>query len=57
MIRNYLDLGNSSMHHYYMLCGIWRHDGLMCAAGKYRVITDDNLFDAVMDDFGNLVRV
>ena len=48
------------MHHYYVLtlCGIWRHDPAMCAAGKYRVIhVGKPQFDAVMDDFGTLVEV
>lgn len=42
--------------------GIYRHDPVMCSAGFYRVVTGMGTwgfhhFDAVTDDFGNLVKV
>lgn len=42
--------------------GLYRHDSLMARPGFYRVITGLHTFglpsfDAVMDDFGNLVAV
>lgn len=44
------------------LVGIWRHEPLMCKPGFYRVVFPEfgdfaRAADAVMDDFGNLVRV
>ena len=58
MIRDYLDLGTNPMHHYYALCGIWRHGGpLLLRPGTYRVIGPQGQFNAVMDDFGTLVEV
>ena len=43
------------------LVGIWRHDNLICKPGLYCVAPCLGNFapvsHAVMDDFGNLVRV
>ncbi len=45
-----------------VVVGVYRHDPVMCSAGLYRVVTGlgqwgFHHFDAVTDDFGNLVRV
>lgn len=48
-----------------ILAGMYRHDELMCMPGLWRVVLccDDQwtrgtgCVDAVVDDFGNLVRV
>lgn len=45
-----------------VVIGVYRHDPVMCRAGMYRVVTGLGQwglrhFDAVTDDFGNLVGV
>lgn len=44
------------------LVGLWRHDPIACKPGTYRVVFCDcgsfaGHHNAVMDDFGNLVKV
>jgi len=51
---------HSDMFASYILCGMWRHYDGMCLPGTYRVVIcldGADHYDAVMDDFGNLVRV
>jgi len=47
---------------YNPLVSFYRHDELFCRAGLYRVVTGMgewgfSHFNAVVDDFGNLVKV
>lgn len=45
---------------YFILVGCWRHETIMCRPGLWRVVVccdEYRNYDAVVDDFGNLVRV
>jgi hypothetical protein len=60
MVDTFMDCG--SMFATYPLCALWRHGMTSADASRgvyYVVVCIDGVdsFDAVMDDFGNLVRV